>query len=48
MLQGRHDNVSYVQLLEGLPQQNLGGAKNVQNSADILTTLDLDDKFLWN
>jgi len=40
--------ITRVQLLEGVPQQNLGRQKNVKNSATFLTTFDFDHKYLWN
>jgi len=40
--------LTHVQLLEGLPQKNLGGPKNVQIPAPFLTTLDFDREYLRN
>jgi len=40
--------ITRVQLLEGSPQKNWEGQKNVQISARFLTTFDFDRKYIRN
>jgi len=40
--------IKWTLILQGCPLQNLGGRKNVQNSARFLTTFDFDREYLRN
>jgi len=40
--------ITWPLILQGVPLQNLGGQKNVQKSAQFLTTFDFDREYLRN